>query len=166
VLNYLQNILHRGPTEAAVLLVLSGVVIILVVAIAVQASRLRTLYRRLAVLTHNGEGADLEGALTAHMRSVDDAVVRAGALEEAVGALQVRLPSCLQRVSLVRYDAFDDVGGEQSFAVALLDAGGNGVILSSIYTRQDVRMYAKSVTGGQASHTLSKEEKQALEAMT
>jgi len=61
------------------------------------------------------------------MTSVDEAVQRADTLEQAVGKLESSLPTCLQRVNVVRYDAFDDVGGEQSFAVALLDAKGDGI---------------------------------------
>jgi hypothetical protein len=126
--------------------------------------RVGRLYGRLEALTRNADGASLEEALTTHMRSVDEAVQRTDALEHALGVMQAQIPSCLQTVRVVRYDAFEDVGGEQSFAVALLDAQGDGVLLSSIYTRQDVRIYAKAVARGQASHTLSEEERKALAA--
>jgi hypothetical protein len=65
-------------------------------------------------------------------------------------------------VGLVRYDAFEDVGGQQSFSLAMLDALQNGIILTSVYSRSDVRVYAKAVRQGQPSHPLSEEEQQAL----
>ena len=72
------------------------------------------------------------------------------------------LLSCISSVGLVRFNAFDDVGGEQSFAVVLLDKDKNGVILSSLYGRQDARVYAKSIYAGQGERPLSAEEQQAL----
>jgi hypothetical protein len=162
LLHNLQEVLHRGNVEIVVVLILSVIVFALIIGWFLLFARFRSLYGRLTALTRNADGASLEEAIAAHMTSVDEAVQRTGVLEQAVGKLETRLPACLQRVNLVRYDAFDDVGGEQSFAVALLDAHGDGVLLSSIYTRQDVRIYAKSISGGQASHTLSKEEHQAL----
>ncbi len=154
--------LHRGTTEATVLLVLCLVVAILVACCIVLLVQVGRLKGRLYGLIRNADGASLEEAIATHMRSVDEAVRRTDALEHVVGGLQARIPACLQKVNVVRYDAFEDVGGEQSFAVALLDAQGDGVLLSSIYTRQDVRIYAKAVTAGQASHTLSAEERKAL----
>jgi len=65
-------------------------------------------------------------------------------------------------VGLVHYDAFEDVGGQQSFSLAMLDALQNGIILTSVYSRSDVRVYAKAVRQGQPSHPLSEEEQQAL----
>lgn len=158
----LQELLHRGTTEIVVLLLLCLVVALLVSVCVVLLLRVGSLSQRLQALTRNADGSNLEEALTTHMRSIDDAVHRTDALEQAVVSLQGTVPACLQRVRVVRYDAFEDVGGEQSFAVALLDAQGDGVLLSSIYTRQDVRIYAKTVKGGQASHTLSEEESKAL----
>lgn len=72
------------------------------------------------------------------------------------------LLSCISSVGLVRFNAFDDVGGEQSFAVVLLDKDKNGVVLSSLYGRQDARVYAKTISAGQGERPLSAEEQQAL----
>jgi len=164
LLHHLQEMLHQGTAEIVVVLVLCLLVFALIIGWILLFARLRTLYRRLTALTRNASGANLEEAIAAHMTTVDEAVQRTDVLEKAVVNLETRVPACLQRVNVVRYDAFDDVGGEQSFAVALLDAQGDGIVLSSIYTRQDVRIYAKSISAGQPSHTLSKEERQALAA--
>ena len=164
MLNYLQTNLQRGSTEAVVLLVIAILVTVLATGCVILLIQVGQLRRRLHALTRNADGASLEEALAAHMSVLDVAMHRMDAFEQAVAILQASIPACLQRVNVERFDAFEDVGGEQSFAVALLDGRGDGVVLSSIYTRQDVRMYAKSVSGGRASHTLSKEERRALEA--
>jgi uncharacterized protein YlxW (UPF0749 family) len=68
----------------------------------------------------------------------------------------------VQRVGLVRYDAFDDMGGHLSFSAAVLDAAGNGVVITSINGRADTRCYAKAVRGGASEHNLSVEEEEAI----
>ena len=77
--------------------------------------------------------------------------------------LSKELGACLRSIGIVRFDAFDDVGGEQSFALAMLDANKNGVIVSNIYGRQDSRLYAKGITNGDGERALSDEERRALE---
>jgi uncharacterized protein YlxW (UPF0749 family) len=70
--------------------------------------------------------------------------------------------SVVQHVGLIRYDAFEDMGGHLSFSAALLDAAGNGVVVTSINGRQDTRCYAKPVRGGASEHNLSVEEEEAI----
>ena len=74
----------------------------------------------------------------------------------------VALRRCLQKIGLVRYDAFSTVAGEQSFSAAILDAEGSGIVLSVLYTRTDVRVYAKPVVLGETSLTLTEEEQAAI----
>ena len=90
-------------------------------------------------------------------------------LERAIRALhaadkkqQVLIDGAVRRVGLLRYDAFEDVGGRLSFSCALLDEQGNGVVLTSINGRQETRVYAKPVNGGASSHNLSLEEEEAI----
>jgi hypothetical protein len=65
-------------------------------------------------------------------------------------------------VALLRYDAFEDVGGQLSFSCALLDEHGSGVVITSINGRQETRVYAKSMTRGNSSYNLSAEEQEAI----
>jgi hypothetical protein len=72
----------------------------------------------------------------------------------------------IQSIGLVRFNPFEDTGSNQSFAVALVDADANGVILSSLHSRQSTRIYLKGIVGGRCEAALSSEEEQALrEAM-
>ncbi|MDO8589170.1 MAG: DUF4446 family protein [Armatimonadota bacterium] len=77
--------------------------------------------------------------------------------------LKAQQEQCMQRIGFVRFDAFDDVGGEQSFALALLNADNNGVVISNLFSRVDSRVYAKRINGGRSEHTLSEEEREAVE---
>ena len=138
------------------------VVLILLVAIVALARRTRRLDARLAGLTRGAEGSSLEAVLDAHLekvqaiaREVDEVVARQAVLEAAQR-------KAFQRVGLVRYNPFEETGGNQSFALALLDAGGNGLVLSSLHARSGTRVYAKAIKAGRADTGLSDEETAAL----
>ena len=119
------------------------------------------LYRKLRHIFRD-DSVDI-GRVLMDMRSKQDAVERV--LTEAgtrISALESALPRDLQKVGLVRYNPFSDAGGDQSFALALLDGRGNGVVISSLYGREMNRVYAKRIEGGAAKYPLTDEEKEAL----
>lgn len=80
-----------------------------------------------------------------------------------VAALEAALPKDLRRVGLVRYNPFSDAGGDQSFALALLNDHKDGIVISSLYGREMNRVYAKPVEKGGSKYQLSGEERQAIE---
>jgi hypothetical protein len=67
-----------------------------------------------------------------------------------------------QRIGLVRFNAYHDTGGEYSFALALLGANGDGVVMSGLYHRERCRVYAKAVSGWESPHSLTEEEQEAI----
>ena len=72
----------------------------------------------------------------------------------------------VQKVGVVRFSPFEEIGSDLSFAIALLDHHHNGVVLSSIFGRDESRCYAKPIKNGESNYVLTEEEKQALsEAM-
>jgi hypothetical protein len=68
-----------------------------------------------------------------------------------------------RRIGLIRFNAYHDTGGEYSFALALADAGGDGVVLSGLYHRERCRVYAKPLSGWASEHELTGEERQAID---
>ena len=85
-------------------------------------------------------------------------------LRQEVAALRAEGREALRHLAAVRYDAFGDMGGHLSWSVALLDDGGNGVVLTSIHGRSEARTYAKSIAGWRCEQQLSPEETEAVEA--
>lgn len=162
MLDSVRAFLQHGDTEIIVLLTLAALTLLLLIGWLAQMIRVRRLNRRLEALTRGMEGGNLEDVLTAYLEKVENSQRRMEVLEQAVAVLQAQLPGCLQRAQMVRYDAFDDVGGEQSFSIALLDGRGDGVVLTSVYSRMDIRIYGKSIRGGRASHPLTAEEERAI----
>jgi hypothetical protein len=85
------------------------------------------------------------------------------ALRSRVAKLEATAARSLQRVGFVRFNAFPDVGSELSYALAVVDGDGNGFLVSSIYSREEVRTYAKAIRGFAADKELSDEERRAIE---
>jgi uncharacterized protein DUF4446 len=138
------------------------VVLILFLLLLAVARRTRRIDTRLAGLTRGAGGHDLEAVLDAHLdkvyavaRELDELTARAAVLEAA----QRR---AFQRAGLVRFNPFEETGGNQSFALALLDAAGNGWVLSSLHARSGTRVYAKAIKAGRADSALSDEESAAI----
>lgn len=88
-------------------------------------------------------------------RELDDLSARSAVLES-------NARRAFQRVGLVRFNPFEDTGGNQSFAVAVLDANGDGFVLSSLHARGGTRVFAKSLAAGRAEAALSAEEAEAV----
>lgn len=84
-------------------------------------------------------------------------------LRQEVAALQAENADALRHLSVVRYDAFGDVGGHLSWSIALLDDAGHGVVLTSIHGRSEARTYAKSITAWACEQQLSPEETEAID---
>lgn len=101
-------------------------------------------------------------ALLAQKPSVDAVPEDVLGLRQEVAALRAEVKGSFKHLSVVRYDAFADMGGHLSWSVALLDDAGDGVVLTSIHGRSDARSYAKTVSGWKAEVQLSPEEEQAI----
>jgi len=125
--------------------------------------RLSRLRRRFTVLWGGGEvdvatlAAGQERRLTALARDVET-------VREDLGSVRGDLRTSLRNVSVVRYDAFGDMGGRLSFSCAVVDDAGDGLVISSIHARGESRTYAKGIVGGSSEITLTPEEQEALAA--
>ncbi len=132
----------------------------------VEARRGRRLEAQLASLTRGDDGTSLADVLEAHLDKVYAVAGRQDQLDGRAAALEERARHTVQGISLVRFNNFDDTGGNQSFALALADPAANGVVLSSLHARNQTRVYGKAVTRGLAEGALSAEESAALREAT
>ncbi|TNM42005.1 DUF4446 family protein [Nocardioides albidus] len=92
----------------------------------------------------------------------EDLPADAAGLRREVAALRAEVVGALRHLAVVRYDAFDEMGGRLSWSLALLDDAGDGVVLTSIRGRNEARTYAKSVAGWSGEQELSPEEAEAV----
>lgn len=72
------------------------------------------------------------------------------------------LSKTIQKTGIVRFNQFSGIGGNQSFTIALLDEKNNGFVISSLFTQEGNRVYAKAIKNGESDHSLSEEEKEAI----
>jgi len=143
-------------------LVLAAVVVVLAIWVVWLQRSDALLRRRLRRLIGDGEGVGLDELLDKQFRRLDTVAERVEALNRLHHELEALSQLSIQKVGVVRFNPFADTGGDQSFAVALLDATGNGVVLSSLHGRADTRIFAKQVQAGRSKHALSDEEQDAI----
>jgi hypothetical protein len=150
-----------------------GIAVLAFVVSLVLAFRLRKLRRSYAVLQGDGDHGSFVDAVQRHIVRVDSLNDQVAALEKnLIGFKQdtatkftevdADIAQSVSRVAVVRFDAFEQLGGRLSFAAALLDDHGDGIVLSSIHGRSETRVYAKGVRSGQSDHPLTPEERQAI----
>jgi Protein of unknown function (DUF4446) len=142
---------------------LSVIAIVLVVlAVAVLGPAWLRSQRRASQRRTGRTGRRVAAEMDAHGKAIErlEAAVRQLALgQKQLGELA---EGAVRHVGVVRFDAFEDMGGRLSFSAALLDGNGDGVVITSINGRQDTRCYAKQVTNGTSTHNLTDEERQAI----
>jgi hypothetical protein len=141
------------PSDESVLSVVAlgtaGAALVVAGIASVQAARARRLVATLQGRRRPSGAVDVDA----------DAL---GFLRADLERLEAEIGYTVQRVGVVRFDAFEDMGGQLSFATALLDAHGRGVVLSSIHGRREARIYAKPVESGTSRYNLTDEEKEAI----
>lgn len=107
-------------------------------------------------------GEDLESLLRANVEASRESQQHAAEALAQAQAATLQLSSCIQHFSLLRYDAFDDVTGQQSFSVALLDGQDNGAIITALFGRSNSRCFGKMIVAGEPEQPLTNEEQQVL----
>ena len=148
---------------AGALAIVAVVVLVLFAALLVQTRRLAGLTIRVDGLTRGVDGRSLESVLDSHLETVFRVARDLDTLDARATAIETAARRHFDRVGLVRFNPFEDTGGNQSFALVLLDGNSDGFVISSLHSRTGTRMYAKAVKGGSAEAALSAEETQALE---
>lgn len=148
---------------------LSLLVVALVVAVVVLGAWVAWLQRSEALLRRRlrrvlpeGESGGIDEILDRQLKRIDSLTERLEALNRLHHELEDLSQRTIQKVAVIRYNPFSDTGGDQSFAIALLDSLGNGVVISSLHSRTDTRVFAKAVQSGRSRYQLSDEEQDAI----
>lgn len=124
--------------------------------------KLAKMNRRYSQMMNGMEGVNIEQLLLAHIEEVKQTAHKVDSLSNDCKRLESISKECVQKVGIIRFNAFEDMGSDLSFAIALLDYQNNGIVISSIYSRNDCHTYAKPITSGNSSYFLTEEEKRAL----
>ena len=135
----------------------------LIAIIGFSIAEITRLNGRLKKMFLGKTGSDLEETIGMLGKGMENLDSRASDLENYIIKMDERLKQSIQQVKTVRFNPFKDQGSNQSFATAFLDEQGNGVVISSLYSRDKVSVYAKPVQKYQSDYELSEEEKLAID---
>lgn len=124
--------------------------------------RVRGLEERYRVLVADTTGGDLSDILQQHLENVRQSMAYAAEARATVGQLAREAQTHLQHCGIVRFNPFANTGGDQSFCIALADAQGQGVIITSLHARDGTRIYAKPLVDWQSPYPLTEEEQAAI----
>ena len=140
-----------------------GVLIIITYAIMINLwldlSYMKARYRKMMA---GVEGGNLERLINGQVDDINMVISKQKEIQEDMEHLDSLLKKAITRISVVRFDAFEDVGSDLSYCVAMLDSNNNGIIISGIFGREDSRTYVKPIVDGESSYKLTQEEERAL----
>ena len=146
------------------LIVISVVLCILVIAFIVLLVKLFSINKKYKTFINKlGNGNNIEEDLENYMYRVERVEKQNAEIREIINSIDANMANCIQKIGIVRYNAFKDTGSDLSFALAMLDEKNNGVVLNGIYSREMSNIYAKPVENGKSTYTISEEEQQAIQ---
>ncbi len=141
-------------------------IILIVIGILLLINIMLTIYNNkkyVSFMKKLGNGNNIDEMLREYLRDVKEIKQDNSEIKAYYTKLDSDISSCIQKIGLVRYNAFKDVGSDLSFAIALLDRNDNGVVFNGLYGSESSNIYAKPIKGGVSKYQLSEEEKNALE---
>ena len=149
-----------GPVLLGVLVLANLLLLLLVIIERVNHKKFRRQHLELLKGLHT---ENIEEFVIKHRKQVAEALSRLHLLEKKNTLMDQKLAVAIQKVGMVRYNAFPGLGSDQSFSLALLDSRDDGVVITSIYGREESRLFAKPIKGGQSRYRLTDEELLALD---
>jgi len=159
----MESIMEFMRTDNFLLIMATSILIMLILYIAnlIKLVRIKKEYNKF--LTKLGNGQNIEEQIKSYMEKVLEVKNKNMEIEQYCKELDKTLSGCLQKVGIVRYNAFKDTGSDLSFALAILNEENTGVVLNGIYSREISNIYAKPVEKGKSNYTLSEEEKESIQ---
>lgn len=155
--------LYSGDLIVIVLAVTWLILLVLLILMIVQSTKLKKLKKRLDKFMLGSEGHSIESDLakiyedSKYLRQISDEN------KKDIRTIYKKLESAYQKMGVIKYDAFNQMGGQLSFSLALLDENNNGFIINSVHSTEGCYSYTKEIKAGECDISLGDEEKKALE---
>ena len=143
-----------------ILSILVGILIVGFIILIISNIKLKNRYNKF--MKKIGSSENIEEDLENYMYRVERVEKQNAEITTYCKNLDEELSKCIQKVGIVRYNAFKDTGSDLSFAVAMLDEKNNGIVFNGIYSREMSNIYAKPIKNGKSEYTLSEEEVEAI----
>ena len=143
--------------------ILSILLLVAIILLIVQISKTSKLKRRIDQFVTGKDGMSLEGEIAQLVQVNKELIEEVGKNKKNIKKLFRTMEGTFQKVGLVKYDAFQQMGGQLSFSIALLDQRNNGFILNSVHSTDGCYSYTKEIKNGECALNLGKEEEEALQ---
>lgn len=159
-MEYLINIINENIAFILIgLLVIIFLLFILVISLMRSTKKLEKKYTR---LMRGAKSKNLEELITSKLDEIDKVMAKSQKAINECEVIKEEIKGCVNKVAIMRYKAFPDVGSDLSFSIAILDSYNDGVLITGIYSRHDSTTYAKPVDKGISRYELSEEESYVL----
>ena len=154
---------YLGIDSDCVIVGLAALVLILFIVTIVNIVQMSKLKKKYKKFMSGKDARTLEDVLKERLDEIDDLVASNKANKKNIEDIFATLRFTFQKLGLVKYDAFNEMGGKLSFSLALLDENNNGFVLNSVHSADGCYSYTKEIINGECAISLGEEEKQALE---
>ena len=146
--------------------VMAGMAILLIVVfilLILMMKKVKLLSRSYKDFMRGKDAESLEEVILERFNEIDDLKIANGENRKRIDDITQNLLLTYQKIGIVKYDAFHEMGGKLSFALALLDKSNNGFVMNSMHNRESCYTYIKELIDGKSYITLSEEEKKAVD---
>ena len=137
---------------------LSVIVILLFIIVLVQGKAINNIESRYKKMMRGTSTQNLEELIINNLDSINESEEKSKECLKEIEELKKKTKSCVQKIAITRYKAFEDIGSDLSFSIAMLDENNDGLILTGIFGRNESTTYAKPVDKGISRYDLSEEE--------
>lgn len=154
---------YLGFDSDYIIIGLAVICVILLIMIIVNLVETNKLKKKYQIFMKGKNAKSLEETLIERLNQIDSLIASNNANEDSIKKIFESLKFTFQKIGLVKYDAFNEMGGKLSFSLALLSESDNGFVLNAVHSREGCYTYIKEIIDGNSVLTLAEEEKEALE---
>lgn len=153
---------YLGIDSDYIVLALAALVLILIIIMIVSSVQMHNLKKKYQAFMSGKDGKNLEETFLKKLEQVDGLIEADERNRENIETISSDMKFTFQKVGLVKYDAFHEMGGKLSFSLALLNQEDDGFIINAMHSREGCYTYIKEIIGGNSIIALAEEEKEAL----
>ncbi len=153
---------YLGISTDYIVIGMAVVMLLIIILLIVLIVKISDLKKRYKIFMQGNNAKSLEDTLFYRLDQVDELIEANASNERNIDAIYKNMQGCYQKMGLVKYDAFNEMGGKLSFSLCMLDEKNNGYIINAMHTREGCYTYVKEIIDGQSVIQLAEEEENAL----
>ena len=154
---------YLGISTDYIIIGLAALIVILIILMIINVVQMSKLKKRYAIFMKGKNAKSLEETLIYRLEQVDELIENNAANERNIDTIFKKMKFDFQKYGLVKYDAFQEMGGKLSFSLAMLNEKNDGFVLNAVHSRDGCYTYVKEIIDGHSIISLAEEEEQALE---